>query len=152
MLLLPIPGTSVYVQNSTHDEYLQTLDSLIQCPASSSALKISIESHNQIDFFSQPVSIPSETEKNSDEGNDVKETKHLMICPHKDRKHYAKVKITQNLRECVATATIGLGGKRKPGYVHTLINQTIRRENVKLAIFSIITMYYLKKTNRPKKY
>ena len=44
-----------------------------------------------LDFFSKEIPASLKPINTFEEGNDEKEGKHLITCPHKDRKHYAKV-------------------------------------------------------------
>jgi len=69
-----------------------------------------------------------------------KRKRHEISCPHKDRKHYAKVPACPiTLRICAATViTIKVALKRL-GCALILIRHTTLVENVRRAIFSSIT-------------
>ena len=60
-----------------------------------------------------------------------------LICPHKDRKHYAKVRVV--IRICALIATIDMAETRKLGCVITQISLIMHMESTKTAICVIIT-------------
>ena len=125
------------------------LESLVQVPPSSSIHKIGtlLPGPNNIDFFaaqsdSTPMDRSPDTESDS-QNFAGKRKKHEIMCPHKDRKHYAKVYLSDQspFRICVAIVITTKAEQRRPGDVHMGTKHITQRGSVKLATCSSITRY-----------
>ena len=105
LFVLPDPEVIPLSQNQAHDKFLQTLITLVQDISSQPSCHLSILLYI-IDFFG---SIKNKDEVKEDESGRV------IVCPHKDRKHYAKV--INNLIIEYVQQLLSQDWKRKEGMV-----------------------------------
>lgn len=93
LLTLPFPGDNQDFLNSAHEQYLQMMNTLTLLPSTITSNFSKIPIKQVIDFFAVKRSQNVEQQINST--NEIIRTKKTrrkeLLCPHKDRKHYAKV-------------------------------------------------------------
>lgn len=84
---LPAPNST----SSELPQYLKLLDSLVQTQSTTSITKIGTPSFN-LDFFTHQPTNGMEVKERIQMGNE-KAIKKVTLCPHRERKHYAKVSL-----------------------------------------------------------